>query len=99
MIENIRFEKSFLKQLAKLINKNVLTQEQVDKTVLLYQKEKTNIQLHYHSICCKRDKHRKSISILGSNQEYKILCAEYKGLTNMIFIGHHKKYDRLNKDC
>ncbi len=99
MIENIRYEKSFLKQLAKLIDKNVLTQEQVDKTVLLYQKEKTDIRLHYHSICCKRDKHRKSISILGSNQEYKILCAEYKELTNMIFIGHHKKYDRLNKDC
>ena len=99
MIENIKYEKSFLKQSSKLISKNTLTQKQVDETIELYKSNKTDIKLHHHSICCKRDKHRISISVLGSNQEYKILCAEYKELTNFIFIGHHKKYDRLNKDC
>ena len=99
MIENIKYEKSFLKQKSKLINKFGLTQKQIDKTIDLYRNNKTNPRLHYHSICCKRDLHRKSISVLGKNQQYKILFAEYENLTNFIFIGHHDKYDRLNKDC
>ena len=95
MIENIKYEKSFNKQSGKLVSKNILTQKQIDDTILLYQEDKTDVRLRYHSICCKRDKHRKSISVLGSTQEYKILLAEYETLSNIIFIGHHKKYDRL----
>ena len=99
MIENIEYEKSFLKQQSKLISKHALTQEQIDDTIDLYKQNKRDMKLYYHSICCKRDLHRKSISVLGTNQKYKILFAEYEALTNFIFIGHHDKYDILNKDC
>ena len=99
MIENIKYEKSYLKQLAKLIKKNAISQEQIDKTIKLYKNDKNNNKLYYHSICCKRDKHRKSISVIGTNQQYKILLAEYNEISNFIFIGHHDRYDRLNKDC
>lgn len=99
MIENIKYEKSFLKQKSKLIAKNALTKKQIEDTIELYINSKTDTRLHYHSICCKRDLHRKSISVLGKNQQYKILFAEYEDLTNFIFIGHHDRYDRVNKDC
>ena len=80
MIENIKYEKSYLKQLSKLIKKNSITQEQIDKTIELYLKDKNNAKLFYHSICCKRDKHRKSISVIGTNQQYKILLAQYDNM-------------------
>ncbi len=99
MIENIKYEKSFLKQKSKLISKHALTQKQIDDTIDLYRQNKLDPRLYYHSICCKKDLHRKSISVLKSNQQYKILFAEYEDLTNFIFIGHHDRYDRVNKDC
>lgn len=99
MIENIKFEKSYLKQAAKLVNKRAVTQAQIDQTIELYKTNKNNSKLYYHSICCKKDKHRKSISVIGTNQQYKILFAEYEILVNFIFIGHHDRYDRINKDC
>ena len=99
MIENIKYEKSFLKQQNKLIAKHALTQKQIDETIELYRHNKLDVKLHYHSICCKRDLQRKSISVLKTNQKYKILFAEYEELTNFIFIGHHDKYDIVNKDC
>ncbi len=99
MTENITYEKSFLKQKSKLISKHALTQKQIDDTIDFYKKDKLNPALHYHSICCKKDLYRKSISVLGMNQQYKILFAEYETITNFIFIGHHDRYDRVNKDC
>lgn len=101
MIENIKFnfEKSFIKEKEKLIKNGSLTEEQIFKTIEQYKIDKSHHKLFYHSICCRRDKHRKSIAVLGTNQSYKILFAEYDNLVNFIFIGSHTKYDRLNKDC
>jgi len=99
VIENIKFENSYLKQVSKLIKNHSLTKEQINNTIELYKTNRNDTRLYYHSICCKRDKHRKSIAVLGTNQQYKILFAEYSTITNFIFIGHHNKYDRLNKDC
>ena len=93
------FEKSFYKQKAKLIKSGALTDKQINDTIETYKLDTQNHKLHYHSICCKRDKHRKSITVLGTNQKYKILLSEYTNLVNFIFIGSHTKYDRLNKDC
>ena len=93
------YEKSFLKQKEKLLKKAILTKKQIDETIKLYKKDKNAIKLYYHSICCKRDKHRKSIAVLETGQGYKILLSEYKTVVNFIFIGSHAKYDRLNKDC
>ena len=101
MIENMQFnfEKSFYKQKAKLLKAGALTEQQITDTIESYKISTANHNLYYHSICCKRDKHRKSIAVLGTNQNYKILFSEYKDLVNFIFIGSHAKYDRLNKDC
>jgi len=95
----LKYEKSFLKQQSKILKSGSLTQKQIDDTIELYKSDKQNHKLYYHSICCKKDKHRISISILGTNQKYKILLAEYERVSNFIFIGTHTKYDRLNKDC
>ncbi len=73
MIENIEYEKSFLKQQSKLISKHALTQRQIDETIELYKHNKLDPKLHYHSICCKKDLYRKSISVIGTNQQYKML--------------------------
>jgi len=59
-----RYEKSFLKQKEKLVKKSILSEKQIDETIELYKKDKNSIKLYYHSICCKRDKHRKSIAVL-----------------------------------
>jgi len=93
------YEKSFLKQKGKLVKKALLSEEQIHKTIELYKEDKNSSKLYYHSICCKRDKHRKSIAILETGQGYKILLSEHKTIVNFIFIGTHAKYDRLNKDC
>jgi len=97
--KTLNYEKSFLKQQSKLLKNGSITQQQIDETIELYKCDKTNHKLYYHSICCKRDKHRISIAVLGTNQKYKILLAEYEKVSNFIFIGTHAKYDRLNKDC
>ena len=93
------FEPSFQRQSAKLIKATALTQTQIDKTITLYKSEKNNPKLHYHKIVCKKDKCRKSIALLDTNQQYKILLSEQQDKIYFIFIGHHKKYDRLNKEC
>ena len=93
------YEKSFIKQKGKLVKKALLSEEQIAETIELYKKDKTSTKLYYHSICCKRDKHRKSIAVLETGQGYKILLSEHKTVVNFIFIGTHAKYDRLNKDC
>ena len=92
-------EQSFLHQCSKLINTSSLAQEQIDETIALYKSDKTSPKLHYHKIICKKDKCRKSISILGSHQQYKILLSEQNSKIYILFIGHHRKYDRINKNC
>ena len=93
------FEPSFKKQCKKLIKTGVLTQIQIDATIELYKSDITSAKLHYHKIICKKDKCRKSIAVLHSKQQYKILLSEQNQTIYFIFIGHHKKYDRINKDC
>lgn len=93
------FESSFYKQKQKLIDKGIITQEQIDETIELYKKDKSHSRLYYHPITCKKDKNRKSIAVLETGQTYKILFSEYQTIVNFIFIGHHKKYDRQNKNC
>ncbi len=92
-------ETSFLHQSAKLIKSSALTQKQIDETIELYKSDKSNNKLHYHKIICKKDKCRKSIAVIDSNQQYKILLSEQKNTIYFLFIGHHKKYDRINKNC
>jgi len=92
-------ESSFSHQSAKLVKVSALTQSQIDETIELYKSDKTNSKLHNHKIICKKDKCRRSIAVVNSNQQYKILLSEQVNVTYFIFIGHHRKYDRINKSC
>lgn len=92
-------EPSFLHQCSKLIKLSVLSQKQIDQSIELYKINKHDNKLHYHKIICKKDKCRKSIAVLQSNQQYKILISEQGNKIYFLFIGHHRKYDRINKDC
>jgi len=97
--KNFTLEPSFLRQSAKLVSSGALTQVQIDETIELYKSDKANNKLHYHKIICKKDKCRKSIAVINSNQQYKILLSEQPDDIYFLFIGHHRKYDRINKDC
>ena len=82
---NYKLEPSFTHQCSKLIKSSALTQKQIDETIELYKSDKSNNKLHYHKIICKKDKCRKSIAILNSNQQYKILIlAEFLSDTTKI---------------
>ena len=93
------FEPFFKRQCSKLIKMTPLTQIQIDETINLYKQDKFNPKLHYHKIICKKDKCRKSIAVIDTNQQYKILLSEQQNKVYFLFIGHHRKYDRVNKDC
>ncbi len=97
--KNYILEPAFIRQSTKLVKSGVLTQNQIDDTIKLYQSDISNSKLHCHKIICKKDKCRKSIAVLNSNQQYKILFSQQQDTVYFIFIGHHKKYDRINKDC
>ena len=93
------FEPSFERQCTKLIKVTSLTKIQIDETIELYKQNKLNSKLHYHKIICKKDKCRKSIAVIDTNQQYKILLSEQQNSIYFLFIGHHRKYDRINKEC
>ncbi len=92
-------ESSFTHQCTKLIKSSALTQKQIDATIALYKSDKTNQKLRYHKIICKKDKCRRSIAVINSNEQYKVLLSEQQDVVYFLFIGHHRKYDRINKSC
>jgi len=81
-----------------VVSQGVVTLKQVEDTLYLYTKDKRSPKLYGHKIVCKKDKKRYSIAVEGTNQEYKILLTE-QDVIHYLFIGHHKKYDRLIKRC
>lgn len=95
----IAYETVFEHQKAKLIHSGALNAQQIDETISLYLKNKTDPRIHYHKITCKKDKCRRSIAVLYTNQGYKILLSEQPNMVVFVFIGHHSRYNRINKNC
>ena len=95
----IAFETVFEKQKDKLVESGALTFEQIEETINLFLKNKSDIRLRYHKIVCKKDKCRRSITVLYTDQSYKILLSEQPNMVVFVFIGHHSRYDRINKNC
>jgi len=95
----IAFEAVFEKQKGKLVESGALTLDQIEETINLFLKNKSDIRLRYHKIICKKDKCRRSITVLYTDQSYKILLSEQPDMVIFIFIGHHSRYDRINKNC
>jgi len=96
--KQFKLDTQFEKQRDNLIKKGVFTLKQVEDTLRLYKRDKHSPNLYGHKIVCKKDKKRYSIAVQGTNQEYKILLSE-QDRVYFVFIGHHKKYDRLIKRC
>ncbi|MEA3521966.1 MAG: hypothetical protein U9R50_03250 [Campylobacterota bacterium] len=97
--KQVEFQSSFVKQRQKLTSSKQLTDIQIDDTLHLYIKNKNTRNLHKHKITCKHDKCRISIAVLNTGQKYKILLSDQADRVVFIFIGSHKRYDRINKDC
>jgi hypothetical protein len=95
----IAFETVFEKQKGKLVESGALTLEQIEETINLFLKNKSDVRLRYHKIICKKDKCRRSITVLCTDQSYKILLSEQPNMVVFVFIGHHSRYDRINKNC
>lgn len=95
----IAFETVFEKQKSKLVESGALTLEQIEETINLFLKNKSDVRLRYHKIICKKDKCRRSITVLFTDQTYKILLSEQPNMVVFVFIGHHSRYDRINKNC
>lgn len=95
----IAFETVFEKQKSKLVESGALRLEQIEETIQLFLKNKSDVRLRYHKIVCKKDKCRRSISVLYTDQSYKILLSEQPDMVVFVFIGHHSRYDRINKNC
>lgn len=95
----IAYESIFERQKEKLITSGALSAQQIDETISLYIENKHDPRLHYHKIICKKDKCRRSIAVLYTKQGYKILFSEQSKMVVFVFIGHHSRYDRINKNC
>ena len=89
---DIKYERS-KKKVAKRI-----AIEKVEKTEELFKNDPTHHKLELKSIVCRRDKHKKSIRVLG-NEGFRILISIRDDITYFQDIMDHKKYDRMTKDC
>lgn len=81
----------------KMVKKRKLSQEEIDDTEKLFLEDKDIKALRYHSITCKKDKQRYSITI--PNTQYRILFSQYDDVAIFRRLVDHKEYDRINKDC
>ncbi|WP_041354071.1 hypothetical protein [Nitratiruptor sp. SB155-2] len=85
------------KQKEKLIKKGSLSKEIIDKTEAIFLENPNDYRLRPHKIICKKDKRRRSISVL--NTQYRILYTDNGDAAIFQQILNHKRYDRINKDC
>jgi len=85
------------KQKTKLIQKGRLTHKIIEKTESLFEQDPYHYKLRPHKIICKKDKRRKSITVL--NTQYRILLTDFGNFAIFQQIIDHNRYDRINKDC
>jgi len=81
----------------KILKKYILTQEQIDTTLTLFQENKEDPSLHYKKMTCKKDKNRYSIRIL--NTQYRVLMTISDDEVLLVCICDHDDYDARNKGC
>ena len=89
---DIKYERS-KKKVAKRIEI-----QKIEKTEELFKSDPAHYKLEVKNIVCRRDKHKKSIRVLG-NEGFRILLSIRDDIAYFQDIMDHKKYDRLTKDC
>jgi len=72
--------------------------QKIEKTEELFVSDPTHYKLELKSIVCRRDKHKKSIRVLG-NEGFRILVSIRDDIAYFQDIMDHNKYDRMTKDC
>jgi mRNA-degrading endonuclease RelE of RelBE toxin-antitoxin system len=81
----------------KLLKKHALSQNDIDRTVELFKKDKEHLSLHYKKMICKKDKDRYAIRVL--NTQYRILMTVINDEVFLLCVCTHGDYDRINKNC
>jgi len=81
----------------KILKKYILSQEQIDTTLTLFQENQEDPTLHYKKMTCKKDKNRYSIRVL--NTQYRILITVLEEEVLLVCICDHDDYDARNKGC
>lgn len=86
-------------QAAKLIKQHKVSAQDITDTEEAFRLDPKDKDLRPHKITCKKDKRRRSITVLNTNLGYRILYTADGD--NAVFqqILHHDRYDRVNKDC
>jgi|LGOV01.1.fsa_nt_gb hypothetical protein len=89
---DLKYERS-KKKISKRINI-----EKIEKTEQLFCEDPMHKKLELKNIVCRRDKHKKSIRVLG-NEGFRILISIRDDIAYFQDIMDHNKYDRMTKDC
>jgi len=87
----------YLRTKKKLLKKHALSENNIETTLLLFEKDKEDASLHYKKMICKKDKDRYSIRVL--NTQYRILMTVYHNEAFLVCVCSHDDYDRINKNC
>ncbi|WP_456390299.1 type II toxin-antitoxin system RelE/ParE family toxin [Hydrogenimonas sp.] len=93
----IEFSALYEKQKAKLVKRGRLSQGIVEETEKIFLSDPLDRRLRPHKITCKKDKRRRSITVV--NTSYRILYTDAGEIAVFQMIIHHDRYDRINKDC
>jgi len=72
--------------------------KKIEQTEILFQSDPTHPSLQLKQISCRRDKHKRSIRVLG-NEGFRILISIREETAYFQDIMDHDKYDRLTRDC
>ena len=94
---NIRKIKLYERQAKKLVKNHQLTTEQIEDTENLFKNDPFDKDLRPHKITCKKDKRRRSITVI--NTAYRILYTDAGDTAIFQQILDHDDYDRINKNC
>ncbi len=70
----------------------------IEETEILFQSDPHHPKLALKKIVCRRDKHKRSIRVLGDDG-FRILISMRGDIAYFQDIMDHKKYDRLTKNC
>ncbi len=81
----------------KIIKAHKLTNEEIIATEELFLSDYKHKSLRFHSITCKKDKNRYSITV--PNTQYRILMTIIDDVAYLVALLNHRDYDKNNKDC
>lgn len=89
--------KDYERTVKRITKRHILTKENIDKTIELFNIDSSNQTLQFKKIKCKHDKNRHSIRI--PNTQYRILVSIDNTVVVLQCICDHDEYDMRNKRC